>query len=84
MGKDKIELKHKAELIEARIEEAFENGTGSHADEELLDALYYELALIEEELDVMAGFTTELLDNNFDDLDDNDYELLRRVANADD
>ena len=83
MGKRMSELKLRAELIEDQIETAFINGTGTAEDEALLDGLYYDLALVEEQLNVMAN-PTEVLDNNFDDLDESDYNLLRSVANEND
>ena len=83
MGNRMNELKLEAGLLEDQIETAFINGTGTAEDEALLDGLYYGLALIEEELNKMA-VPTEVLDNNFDDLDESDYNLFRRVANEDD
>lgn len=72
-------LKLKAESIEDQIETIFIEATGTTEDQSRLDSLYYSLALIEEELDVMAS-STELLDNSFDDLDECDYADIEKIA----
>jgi hypothetical protein len=76
MVKNKDVLKHQAELLEKAIETVFVDSAGLVEDESRLDDLYCELALIEEQLDIVNE-NVELLDESFDDLDDNDFKLLR-------
>ena len=83
MDKRMNELKLETELLEDEIETVFIEATGTDVDQSRLDNLYYDLALIEEELNKMA-VPTEVLDNSFDDLDESDYNLLRREANEND
>ena len=82
MGKRMSELKLRAELIEDQIETIFIEATGTAEDQSRLDGLYYDLALVEEELNTNTGCTAELLDNSFDDLDAADYELLNGKRGA--
>jgi N-acetylglutamate synthase/N-acetylornithine aminotransferase len=76
-------LRHRADLLKKAIETVFVDSTGLIEDELRLDDLYYELALVEEQLNVMNNHV-ELLDDSFDDFDEDYFKLLRGDINEND